>query len=231
MAVSCKGKRRLTYKGTNFTEQEILDFVNKLNKGIWDRNDYLAMICNCDEFVNKRISQIIENQKQIENKKIEEEKAKQEEEDRKREEEQKRQEELEKERQAKLEKEKRANIRSYVRNIYRAAFGEEITEENLTAWENEYIEKDDIANISARIFVNDETNKLNNYEFVKMVCFVILNSDAYTSDEISAVAGRLDRKSYTRFDLIMAICNTSEFKDEILPQIILKENNRVKNIA
>jgi len=226
-----KSYEMILCRGTNFTEQEISDFVNKLDRGIWDRNDYLAMLCNSDEFVNNRVSQIINNQKQIEQRKQEEERQRQEEEERKKEEERKREEERQKEEERKREEEKRANIRLFVKNIYRAAFNEEIKDENLSAWENEYIEKDDIASISARIFVNDETNKLSNYDFVKKMCFVILNSDEYTEEEMFVVVERLNRNSYTRFDLIYAVCSTSEFKDEILPQIILKEKNRVPSLA
>lgn len=83
----------ILYRGTAYTEQEMSGHIDRLNRGIWNKNDYLAMLCNCNEFVNYKAQSIINKQKQIEKNKAEEEKKKQEEEARKKEEEKKKQEE------------------------------------------------------------------------------------------------------------------------------------------
>lgn len=58
----------ILYRGTNYTEKEMSGHVNKLNTGIWNRRDYLAMLCNCKEFSENKIKIIIQDEKKINNK-------------------------------------------------------------------------------------------------------------------------------------------------------------------
>lgn len=53
----------ILYRGKKYTEQEMAGHVDKLNRGIWTRRDYLTMLCNCDEFTKYKINTIIEREK------------------------------------------------------------------------------------------------------------------------------------------------------------------------
>lgn len=53
----------ILYRGKNYTEEEMAGHIEKLDRGIWTRRDYLAMLCNCDEFANYKINPIIEKAK------------------------------------------------------------------------------------------------------------------------------------------------------------------------
>ena len=60
---SKKAYEVVLYRGNKYTEQEMSGHVDKLNRGIWDRFDYLNMLCNCNEFANYKISAIIKDEK------------------------------------------------------------------------------------------------------------------------------------------------------------------------
>ena len=87
------------HRGNNYTEQEMAGHVDKLNRGIWDRNDYMAMLCNCPEFSEYRCKEIINMVKEDDTKKAEEEQKRQEEEKKKQEEEEQKRQEEEKKKQ------------------------------------------------------------------------------------------------------------------------------------
>lgn len=53
----------ILYRGSNYTETEMAVHVVRIDDGRWTREDYLAMLCNCNEFVNYRISVIISAEK------------------------------------------------------------------------------------------------------------------------------------------------------------------------
>ena len=53
----------LLYRGDNYTEAEMAEDISKVDTGIWTREDYITSICNCDEFSQTKIYQIIKNEK------------------------------------------------------------------------------------------------------------------------------------------------------------------------
>ncbi len=53
----------ILYRGDNYSETEIEEYISNLDKGIWNRRDFLTMLCNCDEFVNSKLSSIISHEK------------------------------------------------------------------------------------------------------------------------------------------------------------------------
>lgn len=57
----------ILYRGTEYTEKEMSGHVDKLNRGIWNRNDYLAMLCNCKEFSENKVKQIIKAEEKLRN--------------------------------------------------------------------------------------------------------------------------------------------------------------------
>ena len=56
---SKKAYEIILYRGENYTEEEMAEHVAKLESGEWNREDYLAMICNCPEFTNVKCYEAI----------------------------------------------------------------------------------------------------------------------------------------------------------------------------
>lgn len=50
-------------RGKDYTEQEMQGHVNKMNNGIWEREDFIYYVCNSYEFTRARIDQIINSEK------------------------------------------------------------------------------------------------------------------------------------------------------------------------
>ena len=49
----------LLYRGKNYTETEMAAHVRRLDTGEWTREDFLNMICNCEEFTSRKYSAIV----------------------------------------------------------------------------------------------------------------------------------------------------------------------------
>lgn len=52
----------LLYRGKKYTEREMAGHLKNLTDGYWNRNDFIAMICNCSEF-NSKIDDITIDEK------------------------------------------------------------------------------------------------------------------------------------------------------------------------
>lgn len=217
-------------RGSNYTEEEMSGHLDKLDRGIWKREDFIASVCNSDEFVNTKINTIITKEKEIDAKK-EEERRKQEEEERKKkeEEEKKRQEEEDRkkreEEEKKKQEERNSKVKAYVKYLYRLVIEREALDSEINYWISQYENNVSIAEITKNIFICSKTDYMDNSEFVRKMYEVILNNNNPTESEIYYFASRLDNETFSKSDFIYSICNTESFSNKTLPELIEKQNN------
>ncbi len=242
--LSKKAYEVILFRGKNYTEKEMSGHVDKLNRGIWNRNDYITMLCNCNEFVNTKLNSIITKQKEIDNKKAEEERKKQEEEEKKKkeEEEKRKQEEEEKRRQEeeerkkaeeeakkKAQEEKNNKFKLYVKYIYRATLGRAALDSETSYWVSQYENNVNIGEITKNIFICANTDYLDSIEFVKKAYKVILNDKECTDSESYYFSSRIDNGDISREDFIISICSSEEFNNNIYPKLVNKQNDYDSN--
>lgn len=217
-------------RGSNYTEEEMSYHLDKLDRGIWKREDFIAEVCNSDEFVNTKINSIITKEKEIDAKK-EEEKKKQEEEERKKKEEEEKKKQEEEERKKKEEEEKKKQeeknnkVKTYVKYLYRLVIERDALDSEINYWISQYENNVSIAEITKNIFICSKTNYMDNSEFVRKMYEVILNNSNPTESEIYYFASRLDNGAFNKSDFIYSICNTEDFSNKTLPELIEKQNN------
>lgn len=241
----------ILYRGNNYTEKEMSGHLDKLNRGIWKREDFMARVCNSEEFVNTKLNTIINKQKEIDvqkqeeqrkkeeeerKKKEEEEKKKQEEEERKKkeEEEKKRQEEEERkkneEEARRKEQEKRnSKVKAYVKYLYRTFLGRNALDSETNHWISQYENNVSIAEITKNICICSTTEYMDNSEFVKKIYRVVLNNNCYTESEIYYFTSRLDNEELSKGDFLYSVCNTENFSNTIFPELVKKQKDYEAN--
>lgn len=233
----------ILYRGSNYTEQEMSGHVDKMNRGIWKQEDFLCMICNCKEFTDTKLKAIITAQKAVDDKKKEEEKKKQEEEEKRRqeEEEKKRQEEEEKRKQEEEEKKKKEeeekqkeidaktkDVKLYVNYLYRAVYKRNAMDSEISYWANKYLQQVSVGEITRDIFINTDTDLLDNETFVINAYEVILKKISNSESQIAEHVKKLNNRELSRADFIIQICSTADFNDKIYNSITRQEEDRAK---
>ena len=227
------------FRGNNYNEQEMSGHVEKLNRGIWDRNDFLTMICNCPEFSEHRCSEVIEKVKSDDAKKIAEEEArknqeeeearkKQEEDEarKKQEEDEARKKQEEEEARKKQEEEarnKQEDAKIYIRYLYRSVLGRKATNNEINNLMEQYKENLDIAQISKDVFVNSETENITNYEFMKKIVEVLFNRNDVSDEIINMYATQIDNGTISRADFVKGVCSTNNFKTNMYKNLVDKQ--------
>ena len=53
----------ILHRNNNYTEKEMATHIAKLDNNIWTKEQYLEMLCNCPEFLDVRLRQIIDSEK------------------------------------------------------------------------------------------------------------------------------------------------------------------------
>ena len=221
----------ILYRGTSYSENEIAGHLDKLDRGVWTREDYLKMLCNCKEFVDSKCNSIISKVKDDDNKKLEEqrkaeeEKKRQEEEEakKKEEEEAKKKEEEERQQQEEKEKQELEDVKVYVRYLYRNVLGRNAMQSEINHWVEQYKQNKDISAITRDIFVNIETESMSNYEFMKKIIEVLFNKENVQDQIIQNYASQLDRGEISRANFIVGVCSTQNFKEERYQILINKQ--------
>ena len=228
----------ILFRGNNYSEKEMAGHLDKLDRGVWTREDYLRMLCNCQEFTTIRCSSIVNKikdddaKKAEEQRKVAEEKKRQEEEARKKEEEEKKKKEEE---QRKLDEEKKKqeelankeieDIKTYVRYLYRTVLGRNAMQSEINHWVEQYKAEKSIENITRDIFVNVETESLSSFEFMKKIMEVLFDNDSVQDQIIQNYAGLLDRGEISRANFIIGVCTTQNFKEQRYQSLINKQKD------
>ena len=225
----------ILYRGNSYSENEMAGHIDKLNRGVWTKEDYLAMLCNCDEFVNGKCNSIISKVKEDDAKKIEEqkraeeEKKKQEEakkkeaEEKKRQEEEKKKQEEEQKKQEEKDKQELEDVKVYVRYLYRNVLGRKAMQSEINHWVEQYKQNKDISTITRDIFVNIETESMSNYEFMKKIIEVLFNKENVQDQIIQNYSNQLDRGEISRANFVVGVCSTQNFKEERYKILVNKQ--------
>ena len=214
----------ILFRGNNYNENEMSGHLDKLNRGVWTREDYLKMLCNCQEFVNGKCSSIISKVKADDEKKLEEQRR-MEEEKKKKEEEERRKQEEEARRKEEEEKQKQEldDVKTYVRYLYRTVLGRNAAQSEIKHWTEQYKQNGDISAITRDIFVNIETESMSSYEFMKKIMEVLFNNDNVQDQVIQNYAGLLDRGEISRANFIIGVCSTQNYKEERYQVLVNKQ--------
>ncbi|MBQ3408196.1 MAG: peptidoglycan DD-metalloendopeptidase family protein [Clostridia bacterium] len=221
----------ILYRGSNYTESEMSGHLDKLDRGIWNRNDYLAMLCNCKEFTENKCSAIIsdmkseEEKKAEEQRKAEEEKKKQEEEEAKKKEEEKKKQEEEEAKKEQEKNEEYDNVKLYIRYLYRNVLGRKALDNEIEHWIEQYKQNQDISLITRDIFVNEETESMTSYDFMKKIIEVLYNRENVDKKIIESYANQIEKGEISRADFIVGVCSTTNFKENMYKILIEKQRN------
>lgn len=202
------------FRGNNYTEQEMSGHLDKLDRGVWTREDYLKMLCNCKEFAESKCKSIID--------KVSSDDAKKAEELRKAEEEKKQREEEEARKKAEEEKAKAEieDVTLYVRYLYRKVLGRNPIQSELNHWVDLYKKNKSIPEISRDIFVNVETESMTNYEFMQKIIEVLFNKDNVKAKVIEVYANEIENGNITRGEFVVGVCTTQNFKDNMYQTLV-----------
>ncbi|MBR2704437.1 MAG: DUF4214 domain-containing protein [Clostridia bacterium] len=219
----------ILYRGNNYSESEMSGHLDKLNRGVWTREDYLKMLCNSQEFTTLRCKSIIDKVKEDDAKKLEEqrkaeeEKKKQEEEAKKKQEEETRKKEEEQKRQEEAANKEIEDVRVYVRYLYRTVLGRKALDSEVNHWVEQYKTEKSIENITRDIFVNIETESMSSYEFMKKIIEVLFDRDDVQDQIIQKYAGQMDRGEISRANFVVGVCSTINFKEERYSHLVDKQ--------
>jgi len=145
-------------KNGNYNNSELYEYLDKLDRGRMNRDDFLKSICNSPEFVNEKCNYMISIIKNEDIKKAEEEaKIRAEEEAKQKEEEEKKKKEEEEARireEEEKKKQEEENVKLYVRYLYRKVLGRNPMVSEINHWLEQYKQNKDIPALTKGIFVN-----------------------------------------------------------------------------
>lgn len=204
----------ILFRGSNYTEKEMSGHLDKLDRGVWTREDYLKMLCNCKEFVDSKCKSIVDKVNNDDAKRIEEQRKAEEEKKKKEEEEAKKKAEEEK---AKAEIE---DVTLYVRYLYRKVLGRNPMQSELNHWVDLYKKNKSIPEVSRDIFVNVETESMTNYEFMQKIIEVLFNKDNVKAKVIEVYANEIENGNITRGEFVVGVCTTQNFKDNMYQTLV-----------
>ena len=230
----------ILFRGTSYTEQEMSGHLDKLDRGVWTREDYLKMLCNCQEFTGSKCKAITDkvkaddDKKAEEQRKAEEEKKKKEEEEAKKKEEEeakKKEEEEKKKQEEEAKKQEIEDVEVYVRYLYRTVLGRNPMRSEINHWVDQYKKTNSIPEISKNIFVNVETESMTNYEFMQKIIEVLFNKDNVQAKVIEVYANEITKGNITRADFVEGVCSTQNFKDNMYQTLVNEQKEYEKERA
>lgn len=214
----------ILYRGSNYSEKEMAGHLDKLDRGVWAREDYLKMLCNCKEFVDSKCSAIISKVKDEDAKKLEEQRKAEEEKKKKEEEEaKKKQEEEAKKKQEEKDKQELDEVKVYVRYLYRNVLGRNAMQSEINHWIEQYKQSKDISAITRDIFLNIETESMSNYDFMKKTIEVLFGKESVQDQMVQNYSNQLDRGEISRANFIVGVCSTQNFKEERYQILVNKQ--------
>lgn len=214
----------ILFRGNDYNEQEMSGHLDKLNRGVWTREDYLKMLCNCKEFTNSKCKLIIEKVRSDDEKKAEEQrKAEEEKKKKEEEEEKKRQEEETKRKEEEAKKAELDDVEVYVKYLYRTVLGRKPMESEINHWVEQYKKNNSIPDITRDIFVNIETESMTNYEFMKKIIEVLFNKDNVQAKVIEVYANEIEKGNITKAEFVVGVCSTPNFKENMYQTLVNKQ--------